>query len=146
MKRIYLIPAIVLLASSLFTACDTLNKLPTNTNGGVFSLNGSWTLSTTNDARAELGTVITVLPVVGTGSVKTLANNSYCYREGDVVWKDLKSIPAGGFTLNQLAGACNGTITYKEGTITIENNNLVKVNSKNVAGAALVQEWKRVTN
>ena len=146
MKRIYLIPAILLSASYLIAGCDTLNKIPTNTTGGVFSLNGSWSLNTTNDVIAEQGTVITVLPVIGTGSAKTLVNNTYCYREGDVVWKDLKTLQTGGFTLNQLAGACNGTSIYKAATITIENNNMVKVNSKTVAGADLVQEWKRLTN
>ena len=146
MKRIYLISALTLSVAGAFTGCDTLKKLPTNTSGGVFSLNGNWTLIATNDNNAEMGTTITVLPIVGSGSVKTLANNTYCYRENDVVWKDIKTIPSGGFSLSQLAGACNGTTTYNEGTITIENNNLVKINSKTVAGIILVQEWKRASN
>ena len=146
MKRIYLILAIALSAVWILAGCETLNKLPTNTSGGIFSLNGNWALIATNDGNAEMGTTVTVLPVVGNGSVKSLANNSYCYRESDVAWKDIKTVPSGGFTLNNLAGACNGTITYKEGTITIENNNLIKINSKTISGSALVQEWKRVTN
>ena len=146
MKKMYLVTALILFLGFLFTGCDTLKKFPTNTSGGVFSLNGNWSLSSTSDNTAEMGTMITVLPVIGSGTVKTLANNTYCYREGDEVWKDIKSLPAGGFSLNQLAGACNGTITYKGGTITIENNNLVKINSNTVSGTALVQEWKRAAN
>ena len=144
MKKMYLITALILSLTCLFTGCDTIKKLPTNTSCGVFSLNGSWSLTSSSDNTAEMGTIITVLPLIGSGTVKTLANNIYCYREGDEVWKDIKSLTAGGFSLNQLAGACNGTTTYKAGTITIENNNLVKINSKTIAGADLVQEWKRV--
>ena len=146
MKRIYLITCFVFAATCLFTSCSSLKNLPTNTSGDVFSLNGNWILTSSTDATAEVGTVVTVLPVVSTAIVKTLVNNTYCYKAKDIVWKDIKSVAAGGFTINQLAGACNGTIVYKEGQITIVNNNQVKVNSKTAAGADLVQEWKRGTN
>ena len=146
MKRTSLIAAFALTAYQLITGCGSLNQLPTNTSGGLFSLNGKWSLTTTTDNNAEMGTVIVVLPIIGDGSAKTLANNTYCYREGDVVWKSIKSLTAGGFSLSQLAGACNGTTTYKDATLVIENNNLVKINSQTLAGTALVQEWKRVIN
>ena len=146
MKRTSLIAAFALTACLVITGCGSLNHLPTNTSGGIFSLNGKWSLTTTTDNNAEIGTVIVVLPIVGEGSAKTLANNTYCYREGDVVWKSIKSLTAGGFSLSQLAGACNGTTTYKDATLVIENNDLVKINSQTMVGTALIQEWKRVSN
>ncbi len=128
----------------LFSACDTIKNLPTNTSGGIFSLNGNWRLNSTTDNNAQVGTVITVTPAIASAFVKTLANNNYCYRANDEAWKSLSSRPNGGFTIQSLATACNGTAIYKTGEITVLSNDLVRVSTKTATDVALVQEWTRV--
>lgn len=130
---------------SIFSACETIKNLPTNTSGGLFSLNGSWKLSSTTDNNAQVGTVITVTPAIASAFVKTFENNSYCYRTSDEAWRSLSSRPNGGFTIQTLASACNGTAVYKAGEITILTNDQVRVNTKTRTDAVLVQEWSRVT-
>ena len=130
---------------TLFSACETIKNLPTNTSGGLFSLNGSWKLSSTTDNNAQVGTVITVTPAIASAFVKTFENNSYCYRTSDEAWRSLSSRPNGGFTIQTLASACNGTAVYKAGEITILTNDQVRVNTKTSTDAVLVQEWRRVT-
>lgn len=145
MKKI-LLTATLAIGVLAFNACETIKSLPTNTSGGIFSLNGSWKLTSTTDNNAQVGTVVTVSPAIATGFVRSLENNTYCYRASDEAWKGLTSRSGGGFTINHLAGACNGSIVYKPGEITVLTNNQVRVNSKTVADIALVQEWTRVTN
>ena len=130
---------------TLFSACETIKNLPTNTSGGLFSLNGSWKLSSTTDNNAQVGTIITVTPAIASAFVKTFENNSYCYRTSDEAWRSLSSRPNGGFTIQTLASACNGTAVYKAGEITILTNDQVRVNTKTSTDAVLVQEWRRVT-
>ncbi len=130
---------------TLFSACETIKNLPTNTSGGIFSLNGSWKLTSTTDNNAQVGTVVTVTPAIASAFVKTFENNSYCYRTSDEAWKSLSSRPNGGFTIQSLASACNGTSLYKTGEITVLSNDLVRVNTKTAADIGLVQEWTRVT-
>ena len=130
---------------SIFSACETIKNLPTNTSGGLFSLNGSWKLSSTTDNNAQVGTVITVTPAIASAFVKTFENNSYCYRTSDEAWRSLSSRPNGGFTIQTLASACNGTAVYKAGEITILTNDQVRVNTKTSTDAVLLQEWSRVT-
>ena len=130
---------------TIFSACETIKNLPTNTSGGLFSLNGSWKLSSTTDNNAQVGTVITVTPAISSAFVKTFENNSYCYRTSDEAWRSLSSRPNGGFTIQTLASACNGTAVYKAGEITILTNDKVRVNTKTSTDAVLVQEWSRVT-
>lgn len=142
MKKItlFMLAGIVL----LFSACETIKNLPTNTSGGIFSLNGNWRLTSTTDNNAQVGTVITVTPAISSAFVKTLENNSYCYRANDEAWKSLSSRPNGGFTIQSLATACNGTAIYKTGEITVLTNDLVRVNTKTATDVSLVQEWTRV--
>lgn len=130
---------------TLFSACETIKNLPTNTSGGLFSLNGSWKLSSTTDNNAQVGTVVTVAPAIASAFVKTFENNSYCYRVSDEAWKSLSSRPNGGFTIQSLASACNGTAIYKAGEITVLTNDRIRVTTKNNTDATLVQEWSRVT-
>lgn len=126
------------------SACDTIKNLPTNTSGGLFSLNGNWKLSSTTDNNAQVGTVVSVAPAIANAYVKTFENNSYCYRAGDEAWKSLSSRPNGGFTIQSLASACNGTSVYKAGEITILTNDQVRVSTKTSTDAVLTQEWVRV--
>ena len=131
---------------ALFTSCDTLKNLPTNTSGGIFSLNGNWKLASTSDNNAEKGTIVTVTPAIAGGYVKSLANNSYCYRVNDEVWKSINTLSGGGFTIGHLAGACNGSTTYKDGQITVLTNARIRISSKTINDITLTQEWDRVAN
>ncbi len=130
---------------TLFSACDTIKNLPTNTSGGLFSLNGSWKLSSTTDNNAQVGTVVSIAPAIASAFVKSFENNSYCYRSGDEAWKSVSSRPSGGFTIQSLSSACNGTATYKTGEITVLTNDKIRITTKTIADANLVQEWNRVT-
>ncbi len=129
----------------LFTACSTLSGLPTNTTGGVFSLNGSWKMTSTTEGNAMNGTVINVLPVISDGNVTSLQNNTYCVRVGDAMWKNIKSASTGGFNLNNLVGACDGSPEYTSATLTVINNNEVKLNGQTRKKETLTQTWKRIT-
>lgn len=138
----------ILMLSTIITslsACDTIKNLPTNTSGGLFSLNGNWKLSSTTDNNAQVGTVVTVAPAIASAFVKTFENNSYCYRASDEAWKSLSSRPNGGFTIQSLASACNGTSIYKTGEITILTNDQIRVSTKTSTNVVLTQEWIRVT-
>lgn len=129
----------------LFSACETIKNLPTNTSGGLFSLNGNWKLLSTTDNNAQVGTIVTVAPAIASAFVKTFENNSYCYRTSDEAWRSLSSRPNGGFTIQSLASACNGTTIYKAGEITVLTNDKIRVTTKTGTDANLVQEWNRVT-
>lgn len=129
-----------------FTQCDTLKNIPTNTSGGLFSLNGNWQLSSSSDNGALEGTIVTVTPGLSDASVRTLNNNNYCLRERDIVWRGLKSTQAGVFSLESLVTACNNATLYKAGTLTVLTNDEVRVTTRNALGTELLQTWKRVPN
>src|SRR6478672_6241220 len=124
MKRLLVLLIVI---ASAFTACDVINNLPTNTSGGFFSLNGTWTLTSTNEGSALSGSTITVLPVTGNATFTTLSNNTYCAREKDALWKDIKSTGSGVFSVNALATACNNSTLYRAATITVINTDQVRV-------------------
>ena len=132
-------------AVTFFSACETIKNLPTNTSGGLFSLNGNWKLSSTTDNNAQVGTVVSIAPAIASAFVKTFENNSYCYRAGDEAWKSVSSRPNGGFTIQSLSSACNGTAIYKTGEITVLTNDQIRITTKTITDANLVQEWNRVT-
>ncbi len=143
MKNVFSSSLIFLFTVLFFTNCDTIKNLPTNTTGGLFSLNGTWRLATNSDSHAMEGSTITVYPVVGNGTVKTIANNTYCVKAGDEIWKNVKGNNSGGFTSSNLVNACNGTTVYKDGQISIVNNDEVTVSCTNSNGAVLTQTWMR---
>lgn len=145
MKKITLL-SLFAACLAIFGSCDTIKNLPTNTSGGIFSLNGNWKLVSTTDNNAQTGTIVTVSPAIASGFVKSVENNSYCYRATDEAWKSLSSKSGGGFTINHLASACNGSMVYKSGEITVLTNSQIRINAKTVTDAALVQEWTRVSN
>ena len=127
------------------TGCETIKNFPTNTTGGVFSLNGTWKMVATTDSKSLEGTTINVYPVVGNGTIKTLANNTYCVKEGDQIWRNIKSNGAGGFNLAALVSACNGTTVTKDAVVNVINNNEITLTSRTSGGSELIQQWKRVT-
>jgi hypothetical protein len=143
MKRsLFVLSAAIL---TIFAQCDTLKSLPTNTSGGLFSLNGNWQLASTSDNRALEGTIMTIVPGVAEATVKTLANNTYCLRERDVIWQTLKSFEGGTFTADILVNACNGSTVYRPATITVITNDEIRLKGSTVSSAELLQTWKRVS-
>jgi len=144
MKRIFLLACLLVVATCTIISCDTLKSIPTNTTGGLFSLNGTWRLTSTTDANALVGTTLTVRPVIGNATAKTIQNNTYCIRENDVIWKTLKSNGAGGFTASALVSACNGTAVYQDATIAVASTDKITVSSRTATNTELVQAWDRV--
>lgn len=144
MKHKALIIAVAIV--TIFTQCDTLKSIPTNTSGGLFSLNGSWQLSTTTDNKAMEGTVVQVVPGVADATVRTLSNNTYCLRERDQAWRNIKAGDAGVFSIDMLVNACNGTALYKPATITVLTNDEIRVKGSTTSSAELIQTWRRVPN
>lgn len=143
MKRI--IGGYLLILFLAFASCDTISNLPTNTSGGIFSLNGNWMLNSASDDALE-GTVVTVFPAVSDATIRTLANNTKCLRERDVIWRGVKSSSGGGFTLENLVNACNNATVYRPATITIISNDEIRISGQNDAGLELNQTWRRVTS
>jgi hypothetical protein len=131
---------------TIFTQCDTLKGLPTNTSGGLFTLNGNWQLATTNDANAMQGTVLQVVPGFSDATVKTLNNNTYCLRERDAAWRNIKSLQGGTFTIDNLVNACNGSTLYKQAIITVQTNDEIVIKGSSATNNELSQTWRRVPN
>ena len=131
---------------TLFTQCDTLKSIPTNTSGGIFSLNGSWQLVTNTDNNTMAGTVVQVFPAITDATIKTLANNNYCLRERDVAWRNLKSLPGGTFSLETVVNACSGSAVYKPATLTAVNNDEIRIISQTLNNVEMVQTWQRARN
>ena len=128
----------------LLSGCDALKGLPTNTTGGLFSLNGSWQLAASSDNRVLEGSVVRVFPGVADATLHTMVSNSFCMRQGDVFWRGLKTNADGSFAMEQLIQACN-TATFQPATITVLNNNEIRVATRTASGAEWLQTWRRVT-
>ena len=143
MKRTLL--ALGMAIVTIFTQCDTIKNLPTNTSGGLFSLNGNWQLSSSSDNRALEGTIITVVPGFSNGTIKTISNNTYCVRDQDPLWRGIKSLQGGTFSTEVLVNACEGSTLYKPATITVLTNDEIRVTGHNASSVELLQTWKRVT-
>jgi hypothetical protein len=139
----YLLAAVVTFS---FTQCNTIKSIPTNTSGGLFSLNGNWQLITSSENRAMEGTIVTVVPGVNSATVRTLSNNTYCVRERDVLWRSITSLEGGAFTIDNLVNACEGNAIYRPATITVLTNDEVRVTGSNTYSAELVQTWRRVAS
>lgn len=133
----------LLLAFLFLAGCDTISNLPTNTSGGIFSLNGNWELTSNNQKELE-GTVITVFPAVSDGTIKNLVTNNRCLRQGDVMWRNINSQSGGGFKLDLLVNACNNSQVYRSGTLVVISNDEVRLNVKDVMENDISHTYKRV--
>lgn len=143
MKRIlFLLSAAIV---TIFTQCESLSKIPTNTSGGLFSLNGNWQLFTSSDNRAMEGTIVTVVPGFTEATVRTLNNNTYCMRERDAMWRNITAGEAETFSIDLLVTNCAGTL-YKPATITVINNNEIRIDGHTAMSTELVQTWRRSAN
>ncbi len=128
----------------IFSGCDTLQNA-SNSTGSVFTLNGQWKLSSNLPDNTLVGTVVTVTPFISEGKITLLANNTQCYREGDVKWKDVVTDKAGGFTLNNLLMTCTGgTVNYVPASIKVVNNNEIRLVGRNAAGVEHTEVWTRL--
>lgn len=139
MKNILFLFTIITLFS-----CDTIKK-SSNSTGTVFSLNGEWQL-TANSDNSLIGSSVLVYPFVPDAKFKKLVNNTQCFRETDVKWKNIATDNNGGFTVNNLQSSCTGGAPqYVPAAIVVVNTNEIKVNGKNAAGENSSQTWKRIS-
>lgn len=141
----FLKPAFYLLLTVfLFASCDAIKQV-TNSTGTGFSLNGKWKLKANSPENTLIGSVVSVTSFVSEGKLVTLQNNTQCYRENDIKWKDIKAQTNGTFNINNLLSNCNsGDLNYAPAVIEVITNDEIKISGKNVAGADNVQTWDRV--
>ena len=133
-----------LCALFVVAGCDTLQNA-SNSTGTVFSLTGQWKLTSNLPENTLTGSVVTVAPFISEGKLTVLANNTQCYRENDVKWKDIVTDKAGGFTMNNLLASCTGgTLNYQPATIKVVNADEIRIVGKNVAGVENTQVWTRI--
>ena len=144
MKKILIYCTGIFVTMLIISGCDVIKGLPTNTSGGLFSLNGNWRMESSDDNNALAGTSITVYPIAGNGTITTIQNNTYCIRENDVLWKSITSNKNGAFTISNLVNSCSSSLTYKPATITVITNDEVRLSGTRANGASLVQTWRRV--
>lgn len=129
-----------------FTSCEAVKQATNTTTGAVFSLNGQWQLGSNSPENTLLNSVVTV-SFLSDGKLTYLANNTQCYRENDVKWKNIKSDNAGGYTINNLISNCSsGSLNYEPATIFVVNNNEIRINGRNAAGQSNTQTWTRIKN
>lgn len=145
MKKI--LSNLIFICFSLFIlfGCDVLKSIPTNTTGGVFSLNGSWKIESSNDNNALAGTIVTVYPIAGDGNITSLQNNTYCLRVNDVLWKNISS-NNGNFNISNLVNSCSSSMVYKTAVLTVITGNEIRLSGTSANNTSLIQTWKRVAN
>jgi hypothetical protein len=133
---------ILALACIFLISCEAIQKA-TNSTGSAFSLTGQWQLNSNSPDNSSIGTKITVAPFVSEGRISGLVGSSYCFRENDVLWKDIAANNVGGFTINNLVNGCNGLI-YNPAVISVVNNDEIRVTGKNANANDMQQVWKRI--
>ena len=134
-----------LFAILFFISCDALKKT-SNTTGGVFSLNGQWELTSNSPENTLIGSRVTVAPFISEARFTLLANNTQCFRENDVKWKNIATNNNGGFLMNNLISNCtSGSLNYQPATIKVVNNNEIVVTGRNANNQDNSQTWKRVS-
>lgn len=142
MKKFNLLAISVAIISLM--SCDALKKT-SNTTGGVFSLNGQWELISNSPENTLTGSRVTVAPFISEARFTVLANNTQCFRDNDVKWKNIATNNNGGFLLNNLLSSCStGSLNYQPATLTVVNNNEIRILGKNVTGQDNNQTWRRI--
>ncbi len=140
LKLFSLLAIIISLAS-----CDAVRQATNTTGGAVFSLNGKWQLSSNSPENTMLNSVVTVSLFSKEGRLTYVANNTQCYRENDIKWKNIRTDNAGGFTIDNLMSNCtSGSLVYQLASISVINNNEIRLSGKNAAGQDNSQIWIRV--
>jgi hypothetical protein len=133
--------AVALIAIS-FASCEAIQKA-TNSTGSDFTLTGQWQLTSNSPDNVLVGSKVTVAPFVSEARITSLAGSGNCLRENDVTWKAIAADNAGGFSVSNLVGGCNG-LNYQPANIYVINNNEIRLTGKNVSGQDATQLWKRV--
>jgi hypothetical protein len=128
-----------------FASCDAFKQATNTTGGAVFSLNGKWQLNSNIPENTLLNSIVTVSPFISQGTLTTVSNNTQCYREKDSKWKTIKTDKASGYTIENATSSCTtGTLSYLPATITVVNNNEIKIVGKNATGVDNTETWTRV--
>lgn len=135
----------ILAIAIAFASCAQLQQATNTTVGTVFSLNGKWQLESNSPENTLVGTIVTVAPIVSTGTITTLAGNTQCYRDNDVKWKNIKADGTGGYRIDNLLSNCSSSsLVYQIANIAVVNNNQIRVTGQNVAGQENTQTWNRI--
>ena len=143
MKTIKLLSIFALVFT--LASCDAVRQATNTTGTAVFSLNGKWQLSSNNPENTLLNSVVTVSLFSSQAKLTYVANNTQCYRENDIKWKSVKTDNVGGFSIENLLSNCSsGELNYQPATITVVNNDVIKIMGKNAAGQDNTQTWKRI--
>ena len=143
MKAIKLFSLLAIIIS--LASCDAVRQATNTTGGAVFSLNGKWQLTSNNPENTMLNSVVTVSLFSKEGRLTYVANNTQCFRENDVKWKNIQTDNAGGFTLDNLISNCSsGSLVYQAATIFVINNGEIRVSGKNAAGQDNIQTFTRI--
>jgi hypothetical protein len=129
----------------LFTSCDAFKQATNTTGGAVFSLNGKWQLKSNVPENTLLTSTVSVAPFIAQGILSSVVNNTQCYRQNDIKWKNVKTDKAGGYTIeNSISNCTTGTLSYLPATIMVVSNNEIKIAGKSAAGIDNVEIWTRV--
>jgi hypothetical protein len=143
MKTIKLLSSACIFLSLL--SCDAVKQATNTTGGAVFSLNGKWKLMSNIPENSLVNSTITVAPFLSQGLLASVENNTQCYRINDIKWKNIKVDKIGGYSIENAANNCaTGSLTYIASTISIVNNNEIKVTGKNALGQDNVELWSRI--
>ncbi len=127
------------------TSCGALQNATNTTSTGIFSLNGNWQLTSNAPENTLLNTVVSVTLLSQEGKITTLQNNTQCYRQDDIKWKNIKTDKAGGYTIsNMLSNCSSSSLVYAPATIYVVNNNEIRISGKNTSGNDNVQTWVRM--
>lgn len=142
--RLYKLTGLFLILFAL-SSCDAIKKT-SNTTGGVFSLNGQWELSSNTPENTLVGSRVTVAPFISEARFTTIANNTQCFRDNDIKWKNIATNNNGGFILNNLLSSCTtGSLNYQPAIITVVNTNEIRLTGRNINGQDNTQIWRRIT-
>ncbi len=126
-------------------SCETLQQATNTTGTAVFSLNGKWQLNSNSPENTLLNSIVTVTPLISQGTLTYVANNSQCYRENDIKWKNIRSDKAGGYTIDNLLSNCaSGALNYQSAAIYVISNSEIRITGKNAAGQDNTQTWSRI--
>ncbi len=140
LKLFSLLAVVIALAS-----CAAVRQATNTTGTAVFSLNGKWQLTNNNPENTLLNSVVTITLFSSQAKLTSVTNNTQCYRENDVKWKNIKSDNTGGFTIDNLLSNCtSGTLNYQPATIAVVKNDEIRITGKNVAGQDNTQIWTRI--
>ncbi len=127
------------------TSCDAVRQATNTTSTAVFSLNGKWQLTNNNPENTLLNSVVTVTLFSSQAKLTYVSNNTQCYRENDIKWRNIKSDKTGGFDIDNLLSNCSsGALNYQPASVSVVSNDEIRITGKNVTGQDNTQTWTRI--